>query len=74
MYCGCEHEMKKEKCPAFGKTCTNCLKEPLSNSMHIQEEKCFKELKENETSMEVFCKKQEWWKNWTNEKRHYTKG
>ena len=25
-YCGREHEIKREKCPAFGKTCTNCLK------------------------------------------------
>ena len=24
-YCRSEHEIKREKCPAFGKTCTNCL-------------------------------------------------
>lgn len=25
-YCGNQHEMKKEKCPAWGKTCSNCSK------------------------------------------------
>ena len=26
LYCGREHEIKREKCPAFGMTWTNCLK------------------------------------------------
>ena len=33
-------DKKREKCPEFGNSCTNCLKkEPFSCSMQIQKEK-----------------------------------
>ena len=39
-YCGREHEIKREKCLAFGKILANCLKKELfSSSMQIQKEK-----------------------------------
>ena len=41
-YCGRENEIKKEKCPAFGKMCTNCFKKRFSSSMQIPKEKRLK--------------------------------
>ena len=48
---------KKGKCPAFGKTCTNCFKkEPFSRSVQTQKEKRWK-VEENEANIEVFSGK-----------------
>ena len=57
---GCEHEIRWEKCPAFGKT--NCLKK-----------KNFERVEENEINMQVFSvknKNKNLEKNCRKEKRH----
>ena len=53
-FCGYEHERKKEKCPAYGKTCANCL-----NKNHFQTVCKFKKrnverMEKNENNKEVF--------------------
>ena len=72
-----EQGLKKEKCPAFGKTCTNCLKKNHFQVICKFKKKNVQRVEENETNMEVFSVKNEnknVKKNWTKEKRHYTKG
>ena len=75
MYCGHEHEIKRKKCPAFGKTCTNCLKKNHFQAVCKFKKKNIERVEENQYGS-LFSKKQkqESRKNWTEEKRHYTKG
>ena len=67
---------KKEQMPAFGKTCTNCLKKHFQAVCKFQK-KNVERVEENETNMEVFLvknKNKNVEKNWTEKKRHSTKG
>ena len=57
LYCGREHEIKREKCPAFGKTCTNCLKKNHFQAVCKFKKKNVERVEENETNMDVFSKK-----------------
>ena len=53
-YCAYEHEIEKEKCPTFGKTCTDCLKKNHFQALSKFKRKCAKRAEENESNMEVF--------------------
>ena len=57
LYCGCEHEIKREKCPTFGKTCTNYLKKNHFQAVCKFQKKNFERIEENETNMQVFSVK-----------------
>ena len=59
LYCGCEHEIKRKKCPAFGKTCTNCLKKKTTifKQYATSKRKMLKELKKMKPKMEIFSVK-----------------
>ena len=56
-YCEHEHEIKREKCPAFGKTCTTCLKKNYFQVVCKFQKKNVERVEENETNMEVFSVK-----------------
>ena len=67
---GCEPEIKREKCPAFGKTCKNC-----SKKNHFQAVCKFKkknvervEKKKRNQYGSLFSKKEKCRKNWTEKK------
>ena len=49
-----KHEIKKEKCSAFGKTCTNCLKKNHFQAVYKFKKKNVERVEENETNMGVF--------------------
>ena len=71
-YCGREHEIKREKRPAFGKTCTNCLRKNNFQAVCKFKKKNVERVEENETNMEVFSvknKNKKVEKNWTKEKK-----
>ena len=53
-YCGREHEIKKEKSPAFGKTCTSCLKRTIFNQCENSKRKTLKELKKTKPIWKSF--------------------
>ena len=55
-YCGHEHKIKRKKCPGFGKTCTNCLKQK-KHFQAVSKKKNVERVEENETNMEVFSVK-----------------
>ena len=55
LYCGCEHEIKREKCPAFEKTCTNCLKKRTIFKQYANSKrKLLKELKKKKPICKSF--------------------
>ena len=57
LYCGCKHEIKREKCLAFGKTCTNCLKKNHYEVVCKFKKKNIERVEENKNNMEVFSVK-----------------
>ena len=77
LYCGHEHEIKREECSTFGKTYTNCLKKTHFQAVCKFKKKNAERVEENKTNMGVFSVKN---KNKNVEKieqkkkRHYTKG
>ena len=50
------HEIKRKKCPAFGKTCTNCLKKHFQAVCKFKK-KNVERVEENEINMEIFSVK-----------------
>ena len=56
-YCGHEYVIKRGKCPAFGKTCTNCLKKNHFQAVCKFKKKNVERVEENGTKMEVFSVK-----------------
>ncbi len=48
-YCGPEHEIKRKKCRALGKTCTNCLKKNHFQAACKFKKKNVERVGENET-------------------------
>ena len=57
-YCGHEHEIKREKCPAFGMTCTNCFKKHFQAVCKFKK-KNVERVEENETNIEVISVKKQ---------------
>ena len=56
-YSGREHEIKREKCLAFEKTCTNWLKKKHFQAVYKFKKKNVERVEENKTNMEVFSVK-----------------
>ena len=65
-YCGQEHEIKRKTYPAFGKTCTNCLKKKLKKKNV--------ERKRNQYGNRFSKKQKQELKKMSKRKRRYTKG
>ena len=53
-YFGREHEIKREKCPALGKTCTNCLKRTIFKQYANLKRNSLKELKKTKPIWKTF--------------------
>ena len=50
-YCGRKYDLKREKCPAFEKTCTNCFKQNHFQAVCKLKKKNFETVEENDTNV-----------------------
>ena len=53
LYFSHKHEIKREKCPTLGKTCTTCLKSNHFQAVCKSKKKNVERIEENKTDMEV---------------------